>query len=33
MQEMGYKLHDVRKGVYKDGHEWVDVVEYRQEKF
>jgi len=33
MQKMGYKLQDVRKGVYKDGHEGVDVVEYRQEKF
>ncbi|RPA92227.1 hypothetical protein L873DRAFT_1847855 [Choiromyces venosus 120613-1] len=30
---MGYKLQDVRKGVYKDGHEWADVVEYRQEHF
>jgi len=33
MQKMGYKLQDVRKGVYKDGHERVDVVEYRKEKF
>jgi hypothetical protein len=33
LQKMGYKLQDVRKGVYKDGHERVDVVEYRQEQF
>ncbi|RPB01334.1 hypothetical protein L873DRAFT_1891334 [Choiromyces venosus 120613-1] len=33
LQKMGYKLQDVRKGVYKDGHEWADVIEYRQEHF
>ena len=33
LQKMGYKLQDVRKGVYKDGHERADVVQYRQESF
>jgi len=30
---MGYKFRDVRKGVYKDGHERADVVSYRQAQF
>ena len=33
LQEMGYKFRDVRKGVYKDGHERADVVAYRQAEF
>jgi hypothetical protein len=30
---MGYKWKEVRKGIYKDGHERKDVVSYRQEEF
>lgn len=30
---MGYKFNEVRKRVYKDGHERADVVNYRQEYF
>ena len=33
LHEMGYKFRDVRKGVYKDGHERADVVSYRQAQF
>ena len=33
LHEMGYKFRDVRKGVYKDGHERADVVAYRQAQF
>jgi hypothetical protein len=29
----GYKWSDIRKGVYKDGHEREDVVKYRKEVF
>jgi len=30
---MGYKFPNVRKGIYQDGHERHDVVQYRQECF
>jgi hypothetical protein len=30
---MGYNWKEVRKGIYKDGHEREDVVSYRQETF
>ena len=30
LHKICYKLHDIRKGVYKDGHEWADGIEYRQ---
>jgi len=33
LHEMGYKFRDVHKGVYKNGHERSDVVQYRQEHF
>ena len=33
LHNMGYKFCDVRKGVYKDGHERPDIVQYRQEIF
>jgi len=33
LHEMGSKFRDVCKGVYKDGHEWADVVSYRQAQF
>lgn len=30
---MGYNRKEVKKGVYKDGHERPNVVQYRQEVF
>jgi len=33
LQEMSYKLQDVKKDIYKDGHEHADVIEYRQNDF
>ncbi|KAG0643691.1 hypothetical protein HOY80DRAFT_873221, partial [Tuber brumale] len=33
LNEMGYKFHDVRKGMYKDGHRCGNVIQYRQEHF
>ena len=33
LKELGYTYRDVRKGVYKDGHEREDLVQYRQQCF
>ena len=30
---MGFECHQVKKGVYADGHERADVVEYREKEF
>lgn len=30
---MGYDWKEVKKGIYKDGHEKLDVVQYRQTVF
>jgi hypothetical protein len=31
LQKLGYSVTEVKKGVYVDGHERLDVVEYRKE--
>lgn len=31
MKKLGYELTSVKKGIYVDGHERADVVEYRKE--
>ncbi|KIK75249.1 hypothetical protein PAXRUDRAFT_173358 [Paxillus rubicundulus Ve08.2h10] len=28
LAKLGYELKEARKGLYVDGHEWPDVVEY-----
>lgn len=33
LHQMGYDWKEVKKGIYKDGHERQDVVQYRQETF
>lgn len=33
LHKLGYKWVDIKKGLYKDGHDREDVVEYRQTKF
>ncbi|RPA92461.1 hypothetical protein L873DRAFT_1861488, partial [Choiromyces venosus 120613-1] len=33
LHELSYNFHDIKKSVYKDGHERTDVVKYRQEQF
>lgn len=33
LHQMGYDWKEVRKGIYKDGHERLDVIQYRQNLF
>lgn len=33
LHRMGYDWKEVKKGIYKDGHERADVIQYRQEVF
>ena len=33
LRRLGYKYKEVKKGIYKDGHERQDVVSYRQDQF
>ncbi|RPA88849.1 hypothetical protein L873DRAFT_1647899, partial [Choiromyces venosus 120613-1] len=33
LHELSYNFHNIRKSVYKDGHERTDIVKYRQEQF
>ncbi|KAG0130835.1 hypothetical protein HOY82DRAFT_608717 [Tuber indicum] len=33
LSKLGFKWKEVRKGVYKDGHEREDVIQYRKEVF
>jgi hypothetical protein len=33
LYRLGFSPHETKKGVYVDGHERADVVEYRQTKF
>ena len=33
LRSLGYKYREVRKGVYRDGHERPDVISYRQNTF
>ena len=33
LRRLGYKYKEVKKGIYKDGHEREDVVTYRQQEF